>query len=114
MALMASNIYILEYLKNTQQLTPAILEKTIDFLTKGKNMDVAYVLQLLTRFLSKNACVNGETWSTSMNVPLTTRIVMQLVQSLHKEIPQYTQRTSLFGFSFLHWPCFSTPVACAC
>uniref|UniRef100_A0A8C6LVR5 Alpha-2-macroglobulin domain-containing protein n=1 Tax=Nothobranchius furzeri TaxID=105023 RepID=A0A8C6LVR5_NOTFU len=36
MALLAPNIYILEYLQKTQQLTPAIKEKASNFLTSGK------------------------------------------------------------------------------
>lgn len=35
MALLAPNIYILEYLKNTDQLTQAIKEKSHKFLTSG-------------------------------------------------------------------------------
>uniref|UniRef100_A0A8C7TKT1 Alpha-2-macroglobulin-like n=1 Tax=Oncorhynchus mykiss TaxID=8022 RepID=A0A8C7TKT1_ONCMY len=49
MALLSPNIYILEYLRNTEQLTPAILEKATKFLTSGyqrqlnyKNADGAY------------------------------------------------------------------------
>uniref|UniRef100_A0A8P4JYC5 Alpha-2-macroglobulin-like n=1 Tax=Dicentrarchus labrax TaxID=13489 RepID=A0A8P4JYC5_DICLA len=37
MALLAPNIYILQYLKNTQQLTPAIKEKATNFLTSGES-----------------------------------------------------------------------------
>lgn len=36
MALLAPNIYILHYLKGTQQLTAAIMEKATNFLTSGK------------------------------------------------------------------------------
>ncbi|KAK6295812.1 hypothetical protein J4Q44_G00335250 [Coregonus suidteri] len=35
MALLAPNIYILEYLRNTEQLTPAIRDKATKFLTSG-------------------------------------------------------------------------------
>uniref|UniRef100_A0A673WJM1 Alpha-2-macroglobulin-like n=1 Tax=Salmo trutta TaxID=8032 RepID=A0A673WJM1_SALTR len=49
MALLSPNIYILEYLRNTKQLTPAILDKATKFLTSGyqrqlnyKNADGAY------------------------------------------------------------------------
>ncbi|XP_045067653.1 alpha-2-macroglobulin-like isoform X2 [Coregonus clupeaformis] len=49
MALLSPNIYILEYLRNTGQLTPAILDKATKFLTSGyqrqlnyKNADGAY------------------------------------------------------------------------
>lgn len=37
MALLAPNIYILEYLRNTEQLTPAIRDKANKFLTSGKS-----------------------------------------------------------------------------
>ncbi len=40
MALLAPNIYILQYLQNTQQLTPAIKEKATNFLTSGKSLMV--------------------------------------------------------------------------
>lgn len=36
MALLAPNIYILQYLKGTHQLTPAIKEKATNFLTSGE------------------------------------------------------------------------------
>lgn len=42
MALLAPNIYILQYLKNTQQLTPAIKEKATNFLTSGKSLSIRY------------------------------------------------------------------------
>ena len=42
MALLAPNIYILEYLKNTNQLTPAIKEKAIPFLSSGESR-VSYI-----------------------------------------------------------------------
>lgn len=38
MALLAPNIYILQYLKNTQQLTPAIVQKATNFLTSGESV----------------------------------------------------------------------------
>ena len=38
MALLSPNIYILEYLRNTEQLTPAILEKATKFLTSGRRV----------------------------------------------------------------------------
>ena len=38
MALLAPNIYILEYLRNTEQLTPAILEKATKLLTSGRRV----------------------------------------------------------------------------
>uniref|UniRef100_A0A3Q1K3Z3 Alpha-2-macroglobulin-like n=1 Tax=Anabas testudineus TaxID=64144 RepID=A0A3Q1K3Z3_ANATE len=42
MALLAPNIYILQYLKNTQQLTPAISEKARNFLTSGYQRQLNY------------------------------------------------------------------------
>lgn len=38
MALLSPNIYILEYLRNTNQLTPAILDKATKFLTSGRRV----------------------------------------------------------------------------
>lgn len=38
MALLSPNIYILEYLRNTKQLTPAILDKATKFLTSGRRV----------------------------------------------------------------------------
>lgn len=37
MALLAPNIYILKYLQDTKQLTPAIKEKATNFLTSGES-----------------------------------------------------------------------------
>ncbi|XP_059187571.1 alpha-2-macroglobulin-like [Centropristis striata] len=42
MALLAPNIYILQYLKNTEQLTPAIKEKAANFLTSGYQRQLNY------------------------------------------------------------------------
>ncbi|XP_078140102.1 alpha-2-macroglobulin-like [Centroberyx gerrardi] len=42
MALLAPNIYILQYLSNTQQLTPAIKEKATNFLTSGYQRQLNY------------------------------------------------------------------------
>ncbi|PWA22086.1 hypothetical protein CCH79_00010253 [Gambusia affinis] len=42
MALLAPNIYILHYLKNTQQLTPAIKEKAVNFLSSGYQRQLNY------------------------------------------------------------------------
>uniref|UniRef100_A0A8C7WKP8 Alpha-2-macroglobulin-like n=1 Tax=Oncorhynchus mykiss TaxID=8022 RepID=A0A8C7WKP8_ONCMY len=42
MALLAPNIYILEYLRNTEQLTPAIRDKAIKFLTSGYQRQLNY------------------------------------------------------------------------
>lgn len=38
MALLAPNIYIAQYLKDTQQLTPAIEQKIVNFLTNGESL----------------------------------------------------------------------------
>lgn len=40
MALLAPNIYILQYLQSTQQLTKAIMEKASNFLTSGKFLSI--------------------------------------------------------------------------
>ncbi|KAK5869015.1 hypothetical protein PBY51_009979 [Eleginops maclovinus] len=42
MALLAPNIYILQYLKNTQQLTPSINDKASNFLTSGYQRQLNY------------------------------------------------------------------------
>ncbi|XP_011481059.1 alpha-2-macroglobulin-like isoform X2 [Oryzias latipes] len=42
MALLAPNIYILHYLQNTHQLTPAIKEKAFNFLTSGYQRQLNY------------------------------------------------------------------------
>ncbi|XP_028274575.1 alpha-2-macroglobulin-like [Parambassis ranga] len=42
MALLAPNIFILQYLKGTQQLTPAIMEKAANFLTSGYQRQLNY------------------------------------------------------------------------
>ncbi|KAL1004890.1 hypothetical protein UPYG_G00051870 [Umbra pygmaea] len=62
-ALLAPNVYILEYLKDTEQLTPAILEKATEFLTSGyqrqlnyKHVDGAY---------STFGQGSGNTWLTA-------------------------------------------------
>ncbi|XP_023284207.1 alpha-2-macroglobulin-like [Seriola lalandi dorsalis] len=46
MALLAPNIYILQYLKNTKQLTPAILEKATNFLTSGYQRQLNYKISV--------------------------------------------------------------------
>lgn len=43
MALLATDIFILHYLKITQQLTPAVKEKAIEFLTSGESLLNAYL-----------------------------------------------------------------------
>lgn len=42
MALLAPNIYILDYLENTNQLTPEIEEKAIGYLLSGEFLVVLY------------------------------------------------------------------------
>ncbi|XP_074527263.1 alpha-2-macroglobulin-like [Halichoeres trimaculatus] len=42
MALLAPNIYILQYLKNTHQLTPKIMDKAAEFLTSGYQRQLTY------------------------------------------------------------------------
>ena len=42
MALLAPNIYILQYLRNTQQLTSAINDKATKFLTSGESPVALY------------------------------------------------------------------------
>uniref|UniRef100_A0AAY5L5X0 Alpha-2-macroglobulin bait region domain-containing protein n=1 Tax=Esox lucius TaxID=8010 RepID=A0AAY5L5X0_ESOLU len=42
MAILAPNIYILEYLKNTEQLTPVILDKATKFLASGYQNELNY------------------------------------------------------------------------
>ncbi|XP_068173227.1 alpha-2-macroglobulin-like isoform X2 [Antennarius striatus] len=66
MALLAPNIYILQYLKNTHQMTPAIKEKATNFLTSGyqrqlnyKHSDGAY---------STFGSGSGNTWLTAFVV----------------------------------------------
>lgn len=39
MALLAPNIYILQYLRSTEQLTDDILKKAVHFLTSGEELD---------------------------------------------------------------------------
>lgn len=38
MALLAPNIYILQYLETTKQLTPAVREKAVGFLRSGEGL----------------------------------------------------------------------------
>ncbi|XP_008296524.1 alpha-2-macroglobulin-P-like [Stegastes partitus] len=42
MALLAPNIYILQYLRDTEQLTPAIIKKASNFLTSGYQRQLTY------------------------------------------------------------------------
>ena len=48
MLLFAPNIYVLEYLTNTQQLTPSLQEKALGFMRTGLNIFVIHSLSLLT------------------------------------------------------------------
>lgn len=52
MALLAPNIYILEYLQNTQQLTKAIMEKASNFLTSGEFTVIVFFLKRVNVYLS--------------------------------------------------------------
>lgn len=52
MARLAPNIYILEYLKSTQQLTKAIMEKASNFLTSGEFTVKVFFLKWVNVFLS--------------------------------------------------------------
>lgn len=52
MARLAPNIYILEYLKSTQQLTKAIMEKASNFLTSGEFTVKVFFLECVNVFLS--------------------------------------------------------------
>ncbi|KAK5621451.1 hypothetical protein CRENBAI_005980 [Crenichthys baileyi] len=63
MALLAPNIYILHYLKNTQQLTPAIKEKAFKFLSSGYQRQLNY--KHLTGAYSNFGSGPGNTWLTS-------------------------------------------------
>ncbi|XP_028429213.1 alpha-2-macroglobulin isoform X3 [Perca flavescens] len=63
MALLAPNIYILEYLRNTQQLTPAIREKATNFLTSGYQRQLNYKHQ--DGAYSTFGAGTGNTWLTA-------------------------------------------------
>uniref|UniRef100_A0A8P4KGZ8 Alpha-2-macroglobulin n=1 Tax=Dicentrarchus labrax TaxID=13489 RepID=A0A8P4KGZ8_DICLA len=63
MALLAPNIYILQYLKNTQQLTPAIKEKATNFLTSGYQRQLNYKHQ--DGAYSTFGSGPGNTWLTA-------------------------------------------------
>ncbi|XP_039678890.1 alpha-2-macroglobulin-like [Perca fluviatilis] len=63
MALLAPNIYILEYLRNTQQLTPAIREKATNFLTSGYQRQLNYKHQ--DGAYSTFGAGPGNTWLTA-------------------------------------------------
>ena len=77
MALLAPNIYILQYLKNTQQLTPAIMEKATKFLTSGELLfntllfHVSYVrgfqtIHITSRIYYRSICIT--TVRTTVNI----------------------------------------------
>lgn len=55
-ALLAPNIYILQYLKNTKQLTPAIEEKATKFLTSGESLMVLYETFATFRYAKYTIC----------------------------------------------------------
>uniref|UniRef100_A0A3B3TZJ1 Alpha-2-macroglobulin-like n=1 Tax=Poecilia latipinna TaxID=48699 RepID=A0A3B3TZJ1_9TELE len=63
MALLAPNIYILHYLKNTQQLTPATKEKAFNFLSSGYHRQLNY--QDYEGAYSTFGSGPGNTWLTS-------------------------------------------------
>ncbi|XP_035857586.1 alpha-2-macroglobulin-like isoform X4 [Sander lucioperca] len=63
MALLAPNIYILEYLRNTQQLTPAIREKATNFLTSGYQRQLNYKHE--DGAYSTFGAGTGNTWLTA-------------------------------------------------
>ncbi|MED6277588.1 hypothetical protein CHARACLAT_015032 [Characodon lateralis] len=63
MALLAPNIYILHYLKNTQQLTPAIKEKAFKFLSSGYQRQLNY--KHFTGAYSTFSSGPENTWLTS-------------------------------------------------
>ncbi|TDH15275.1 hypothetical protein EPR50_G00029320 [Perca flavescens] len=63
MALLAPDIYILEYLRNTQQLTPAIREKATNFLTSGYQRQLNYKHQ--DGAYSAFGTGTGNTWLTA-------------------------------------------------
>ncbi|XP_041795894.1 alpha-2-macroglobulin-like [Chelmon rostratus] len=63
MALLAPNIYILQYLKNTQQLTPAIKEKASNFLTSGYQRQLNY--KHSSGAYSTFGSGSGNTWLTA-------------------------------------------------
>ncbi|KAK5929740.1 hypothetical protein CgunFtcFv8_010954 [Champsocephalus gunnari] len=63
MALLAPNIYILQYLKNTQQLTPAIKDKATNFLTSGYQRQLNY--KHIDGAYSTFGKGTGNTWLTA-------------------------------------------------
>uniref|UniRef100_A0AAQ5XLM5 Alpha-2-macroglobulin bait region domain-containing protein n=1 Tax=Amphiprion ocellaris TaxID=80972 RepID=A0AAQ5XLM5_AMPOC len=63
MALLASNIYILQYLKYTEQLTPAIRQKASNFMTSGYQRQLNYKHQ--DGAYSTFGAGTGNTWLTA-------------------------------------------------
>uniref|UniRef100_A0A3P8S0D9 Alpha-2-macroglobulin bait region domain-containing protein n=1 Tax=Amphiprion percula TaxID=161767 RepID=A0A3P8S0D9_AMPPE len=63
MALLAPNIYILQYLKYTEQLTPAIREKASNFMTSGYQRQLNYKHQ--DGAYSTFGAGTGNTWLTA-------------------------------------------------
>ncbi|XP_029301679.1 alpha-2-macroglobulin-like [Cottoperca gobio] len=63
MALLAPNIYILQYLQDTQQLTPKIREKAIDFLISGYQRQLNY--KHADGAFSTFGTGSGNTWLTA-------------------------------------------------
>ncbi|KAI9548107.1 hypothetical protein NQZ68_013127 [Dissostichus eleginoides] len=66
MALLAPNIYILQYLKNTQQLTQAIKDKASNFLTSGYQRQLNY--KHIDGAYSTFGKGTGNTWLTAFVV----------------------------------------------
>lgn len=66
MALLAPNIYILEYLTNTQQLTPQNKEKAIEYLTSGYQRELNY--KHADGAYSTFGTGSGNTWLTAFVV----------------------------------------------
>ncbi|XP_033969253.1 alpha-2-macroglobulin-like [Trematomus bernacchii] len=66
MALLAPNIYILQYLKNTQQLTQAIKDKATNFLTSGYQRQLNY--KHIDGAYSTFGKGTGNTWLTAFVV----------------------------------------------
>lgn len=63
MALLAPNIYILQYLTSTDQLTPAIEEKSNKFLTSG-----GCLITLLQYYNNNKKCNHNLPYLTDMDV----------------------------------------------
>lgn len=57
-ALLAPNIYILQYLKSTGQLTQAIKDKAFKFLTSGESLMVLFCSQKINIWICKLHHVN--------------------------------------------------------